>query len=163
MPRPVKTTGRFVVLAAAVVVLLLPVCTADEGSSGGTANGTGGTGPSGATFIPTPAVTFTGPPGTAVYTYANEGLVVTVDLDGNRGTLTVKNETPRDLEGPDVYVLDAADGHEIPGEVTSSAPIPAGATVSFDVAIGSIKDAGDIGLLVLLFGADNYGAFVRTG
>jgi hypothetical protein len=162
MPRPVKPTGRFVALLVASVIAL-PACTSDGGSSGTTAGATAGTVPSGPTFIPTPAETFTGPPGTAVYTYANEGLVVTVDLDGNAGTLTVENGTPHDLQGPDVYVLDAVDGHRIEGDVASSAPVPAGETATFGVSIDGIEDASEIGLLVLVFGADNYGAFVRTG
>ena len=37
----------------------------------------------------------------------------------------------------------------------------AGETATFDVRLDGIT-VDDIGLLVLLFGADNYGAFVRT-
>jgi hypothetical protein len=42
-----------------------------------------------------------------------------------------------------------------------SAPVAAGESATFDVRLDDIT-VDDIGLLVLLFGADNYGAFVRT-
>jgi hypothetical protein len=42
-----------------------------------------------------------------------------------------------------------------------SAPVAAGEQASFDVKLDGIT-VDDIGLLVLLFGADSYGAFVRT-
>ena len=106
-------------------------------------------------------MTFTGAPGTAVYEYANEGLLVTVELDGSEGTLEVDNGSTNDLDPPDVYVEDAVDGHEIDGEVLNSAPVAAGERATFDVTLDGVT-VDDIGLLVLLFGADNFGAFVRT-
>ncbi len=62
-----------------------------------------------------------------------------------------------------MYVLDAIDGHQVEGEVAAAAPVPAGERATFDVTVDEITDAENIGLLVLLLGADNYGAFVRTG
>jgi hypothetical protein len=111
--------------------------------------------------VPTPAETFTGAPGTATYEYANEGLVVTLTLDGSDGTLDVENDSDNDLEAPGLYVLDAVDGHEVDGTVLDAAPVAAGDTASFNVRLDDLT-VDDIGLLVLLFGADNYGAFVRT-
>ncbi|HEY7659202.1 MAG TPA: hypothetical protein VIC58_01230 [Actinomycetota bacterium] len=158
-----KTTGRLLALAL-VSSIALSACTGGDEETGDETGptGTAGTGATGAT-LPTPPPTFSGAPGTSVYTYANAGLLVTADFAGNEGTLTVENGTDDDLEGPGLYVLDAADGHEIDGEVASPEPIPAGETATFDVSIEGIRDARDIGLLVLLFGSDNYGAFVRTG
>ncbi len=43
----------------------------------------------------------------------------------------------------------------------NSAPVAAGERATFDVTLDGVT-VDDIGLLVLLFGADNYGAFVRT-
>ena len=151
-----KPTGRSGAVAL-VVTLLLAGCT------GGEDGPTGPTGDDETTLVPTPAQTFTGAPGTAVYTYVNDGLVVTVELDGNAGTMTVDNGTEREVGAPGVYVLDALDGHEIEGEVASAAPVAAGERATFDLIVDEITDAGNIGLLVLLLGADNYGAFVRTG
>jgi hypothetical protein len=153
MPRPMKPTGRLVALLC--LATALGACTGGDGGS------TVSTGPSTTGEVPTPAQTFTGAPGTATYEYANEGLLVTVDLDGSDGTLEVENGSEHDLDPPGLYVEDAADGHEIDGEVVDSTPVAAGQTATFDVRLDDIT-VDDIGLLVLLFGADNYGAFVRT-
>ena len=125
--------------------------------TGGDGGPTGSTGASSTSEAPTLAQSFTGAPGTATYEYANEGLLVTVDLDGSDGTLEVENDSEHDLDPPGLYVEDAVDGHEIDGEVVDSAPVGAGESATFDDIT-----VDDIGLLVLLFGADNYGAFVRT-
>ena len=152
-----KPTGRYAAVALLAIVLLVACTGGDDGTSGPTDATT-------TTFVPTPAETFTGAPGTAVYTYANGGgIVVTVELEGNTGTMTVDNGTEGEVGAPGVYVLDAIDGHEIEGEVAASAPIPAGERETFDLTVDEITDAENIGLLVLLLGADNYGAFVRTG
>jgi hypothetical protein len=148
-----KPTGRLVALLC--LAIALGACTGGDGGS------TASTGPSTTGEVPTPAQKFTGAPGTATYEYANEGLLVTVDLDGSDGTLEVQNGSEHDLDPPGLYVEDAADGHEIDGEVVDSAPVAAGETATFDVRLDDIT-VDDIGLLVLLFGADNYGAFVRT-
>jgi hypothetical protein len=153
MPRPMKPTGRVVVLL--LLAMALGACTGDDGDA------TAPSGPSPTSDVPTPAQTFTGAPGTAVYEYANEGLLVTLELDGSEGTLEVDNGSTNDLDPPDVYVEDAVDGHRIDGEVVNSAPVAAGEPATFDVTLDGVT-VDDIGLLVLLFGADNYGAFVRT-
>ena len=153
MPPPMKTTGRSVALV--IVLLVSSACTGDAPEP----DGTGPTGPTADTG-PTPAVTFT--PGEAVYTYANAGLRVTLDVDGVSGVLEVDNGTENELGRPDLYVLDAVDGHEIALAVDASEPIPAGETASFEVSLDGV-DLDRIGLLILLLGRDNYGAFVRTG
>jgi hypothetical protein len=153
MPRPMKPTRRVVVLL--FLAITLGACTGDDGDA------TAPSGPSPTSDVPTPAQTFTGAPGTAVYEYANEGLLVTLELDGSEGTLRVDNGSANDLDVPGVYVKDAVDGHEIDGEVIASTPVAAGERATFDVRLDGIT-VDDIGLLVLLFGADDYGAFVRT-
>jgi hypothetical protein len=151
-----KPTGRLVTLLC--LAIALGACTGDDaGGNGSTAS----TGPSTTSQVPTPAQTFTGAPGTATYEYANEGLLVTLDLNGSNGTLAVENDSEHDLDPPGLYVEDAVDGHEIDVQVVDSAPVAAGEQASFDVKLDGIT-VDDIGLLVLLFGADNYGAFVRT-
>jgi len=152
MPRPMKATGR--VVALLLLAIALAACTGDDGD-------TAPSGPSPTSDVPTPAQTFTGAPGTAVYEYANEGLLVTLELDGSDGTLEVDNGSANDLDAPGVYVKDAVDGHEIDGEVIAGTPVAAGERATFDVTLDGIT-VDDIGLLVLLFGADDYGAFVRT-
>lgn len=153
-----KPIGRSVALAF-VSLVAFAACTGDDEPPAATAPPGGETSTS---AVPTPAETFTGAPGTATYTYALEGLTVTVELDGSEGTMQVENGSEHDLDAPGLYVLDASDGHQVDGEVLASAPVPADGSATFDVALDGVG-VEDIGLLVLLFGADNYGAFVRTG
>jgi hypothetical protein len=160
-----KTTGRFVALAL-VSVLLAGACTGDGDEGNGNGNGgTGGTGGSGATGQdatgPTPVVSGSATSGR--YEYENAGLHVTLDVDGTDGTLEVDNRTGHELEAPDFYILHATEpGVRIEGEVTGAEPVPAGETASFEVSFQGVE-VGDIGAIALLFGADNYGLFVRTG
>lgn len=155
MPRPVKPIGRSVAFVLCIA-LLLPGCTGDDGT-----NGDGGSGvPTGPTADgPTPVETGPGTSGT--YEYVNAGLHVTIRIDGNEGTMEVDNGTDHELPRPDFYILDARDGTEILGDVTDAEPIPAGETASFDISFEGVE-VRNIGLLILLFGRDNYGASVRT-
>ena len=154
MPRPMKPTR---VLLPALLVFAVVLAACDGGGNAASNTKTATT----SAVVPTPAETFTGAPGTATYEYANEGLVVTVKLDGNTGTMDVENDSDNDLEAPGLYVRDAVDGHKVDGTVLDAAPVAAGDTASFDVQLDDLT-VDEIGLLVLLFGADNYGAFVRT-
>lgn len=153
MPRLMQTTGRFALLLVALA-LLAAACT------GGGADDPNGNGNVDASPDGSPTVTVTGPPGTAVYRYANAGLVATLQLKGTGGTLEIDNDTGRTLPKPDFYILDARDGHRIEGKVADPAEIPDGERVRFDVSFSGIE-LRNIGLVLLLFGRDNYGAFVR--
>jgi hypothetical protein len=153
MARPWQPTLRLA--ACALFAAVLVACT---GSAADTDGETGTTGS--VDTGPTPAQTFT--PGVAVYTYENAELEVVVDIRGSDATLHVDNGTEQDLDEPDLYVLDALDGHEIDVRVVDATPVGAGERATFDVDLGEVE-VDRIGLLVLLFGRDNYGAFVRTG
>jgi hypothetical protein len=148
-----KTTGRLAALALAFA-LALASCTGDDGGTDivdrtGPTGGTGATGSTGTISVP---------PGSSVYRYANAGLIVILDLDTD--TLEVQNGTGRELPKPGFYVLDARDGSQIDGQVQASAVIPDGQTSTFDVTLTDIEPK-NIGLVVLLMGKDNYGAFVQ--
>jgi hypothetical protein len=159
MPRPVEPTRRSIALAL-LAMLFLSACTGGDGGSNG--NGATGepTGPTGATNGgPTPIEG--GPATSGTYEYVNAGLHVTITIEGNEGTMEVENGTDRELPRPDFYILDARDGTEISGDVVDAQPIPAGDTATFDIAFEGVE-VRNIGLLILLFGDDNYGASVRT-
>lgn len=152
-----KTTGRLAALAL-VLALGLSACTggdAGDGNGDGDGPGTGATGRSGATGG---TGTISVPPGSSVYRYANAGLVAILDLDTD--TLEIQNGTGHELDKPAFYVLDARDGSQIDGEVQASATVPDGQTETFDVTLTGIEPK-NIGLVVLLMGKDNYGAFVQ--
>jgi hypothetical protein len=95
------------------------------------------------------------------YEYANAGLRVVMHIDGTEGTLEVDNGTDHELPRPDFYILHALDATRFEGDVVASEPIPAGETAIFDIAFEGLR-VRDIGAIALLFGADNYGLFVRT-
>lgn len=150
MPHRMKPTVR-----AAALLLAIGVAAACTGSGGG---GGGSTPP--VTPSQSPVATITGPPGALIYHYANTGLTATLQLEGDTGTLTIANATGRQLGPPDFYLLDARDGKRIDGTVESPSPVPDGQTDTFRVSFGGLEDK-HIGLVVLLIGQDNYGAFVR--
>ena len=152
MPQPMKPTLRLVP-AVVALVLVLAACT-DEGAGGRDTNGVSGA--TGASGEPSPTISVA--PGASVYLYANAGLVVKLDLDAL--TMEVDNGTGRALPKPDFYVLRAKDGSQVDGRVVDAAAIPAGETASFAVELGDVASQ-NIGLVVLLVGGDNYGAFVR--
>jgi len=148
-----KTTRRPAVLLA-LLALLAGACTSSKGNAASQSSG----GASASAQTPTAAVT--GPPGTTAYRYANAGLVATMILKGSGGTLEIDNATGRTLPKPDFYILDARDGSRVEGEVTDSTAVPDGDKRTFDVSFTGIE-VKNIGLVVLLMGADNYGAFVQ--
>lgn len=94
------------------------------------------------------------------YEYRNAGLTAEMKLKGDQGTLEIANETGFDLPKPGFYILDARDGSVVEGKVVASEPVPDGATKSFDVSFSPPIELKNIGLVILLMGDDNYGAFV---
>ena len=100
------------------------------------------------------------PPKAGAYSYANAGLNATVKFGAGAATLTIRNDTGRTLEKPGLYVEDATSGKELDGKVGAAAPIPDGKTSAFKVTFPPEVRPDTIGLLILLIGTDNYGAFV---
>jgi hypothetical protein len=118
--------------------------------------------PSGDTGSETATVSV--PPGTGLYKYVNAGLTATLTLKGTTsqltGTLGIQNKTGRVLPQPAFYVLDARDGHRIDGSVEGSTDVPDGHTQTFQVTFDGLE-LKNLGLVVLIMGHDNYGAFVQ--
>jgi hypothetical protein len=135
-----------------LTALLAGSCT-NDGADGG---------PS--TQTPSATATATDPVPQAVrgaYSYSNAGLKASVRFEPNGGaTLEIANDTGRTLPKPALYVENASTGKEIDGKVLSSAAIPDGKTSTFDVTFPPEVRPETIGLLILLLGSDNYGAFV---
>jgi hypothetical protein len=157
MPDRMKTTYRSVLFLWIVVAgTVVASCTSTDEEP--RASGTTGSG-SGSDTV-TPEATATGPPGTAVYRYANPGLLATMSLDGDSGTLAIENDTGRELPPPGFYILDARTGDRVGGEVKDPTSISNGETKTFKISFGGLA-IKDIGLVILLVGHDNYGAFAR--
>ena len=162
MPRPMQRIAR-VFAALLLAALLLGACTGDDGGGGPNGEtgggGTAGSGPAGETSL---EPVETGASGTsATYEYLNAGLEVVMDIDGETGTLQVDNGTDHEVGKPSFYLLDATTGERSDGKVTGGSVVDAGGSATFDVSLQG-KRIDDIGLVVLLLGKDNYGAFVRT-
>ena len=52
-----------------------------------------------------------------------------------------------------------SDQREVPGEVTDTAPIPAGDSATFAISFPDDVGFEETGFVVLLFGDENWGAF----
>ncbi|MEX2275973.1 MAG: hypothetical protein WEA10_10480 [Actinomycetota bacterium] len=94
------------------------------------------------------------------YLYANAGLRATVEFDGNAGQLDISNKTGRELPEPFLYVRAADDGAQVDGKVVGAKPIPDGKNESFRFEFPPEVDPSTIGLLFLVLGEDDYGAFI---
>lgn len=149
-----KTTRRLAALLLALGVGLV-ACTGDAGQEPGEQT-SGPTGPTGNPGEPTETISV--PPGSTVYRYTNAGLVATLDFDAE--TLEIENGTGRELPEPGFYVLDARDGERFDGVVAGAAPTPAGETSTFAASLDGIE-LRNVGLVILMMGEDNYGAFVQ--
>lgn len=158
MRGPMKPTGRAVALVTVLGIALgAGACTGSDEPPAG-ASGPGATAGTGTTGASGPTGNIVVPPGSTVYRYVNAGLTATLDLDAD--TLEIQNQTGAAVAKPGFYVLDARDGSQIDGRVLDSASVPAGQTATFDVALEGIEPR-NIGLVILLIGQDNLGAFVQ--
>jgi hypothetical protein len=93
------------------------------------------------------------------YVYRAKGIEATFDLSGGSGTLSVFNGTGFPFADPGVYLLDARDGSRVDAEVIDAAPIPDGRTREFQVEIPGAPRAKHVGLIALLAGDADLGAF----
>jgi len=156
MPDRMKPTRRVVVVLSLLVAGELVVACTKSTDAEPRPSATSGSG----SGTVTPGETATGPPGTAVYRYTNPGLVATMSLDGDSGTLAIENDTGRDLPPPGFYILDARNGDRVNGQIKDATSIPDGETRTFRVSFRGLA-IKDIGLVILLIGRENYGAFAR--
>ncbi|HEY7400468.1 MAG TPA: hypothetical protein VH989_06180 [Actinomycetota bacterium] len=93
------------------------------------------------------------------FSYSLEGVVVTLALKTNLGTMVVDNESDHNLPKPGIYVIDGTTAERIDGTVEDAAVIPEGDKATFQVRFPQGVDEKSIGLVILLFGGASYGAF----
>jgi len=96
------------------------------------------------------------------YVYLSDEIEATFDLRGDEGTLSVFNGTGFPLDDPGVYLLDARDGARVDAEVIDAAPVPDGETSEFEVAIPGAPEEKHVGMIALLAGDADLGAFVPS-
>jgi hypothetical protein len=143
-----STLRRFVL--PAILLLAVAGCTGDGSDVAPTAS-------SGASPSPTDAGSTTFSPGS--FRYQNAGLQVALQLEANTGTMDVDNGSGFALGKPDLYVLDGVTGDHIDGKVLDAQPVEDGAQATFQVQFPPEVTPKSLGLVILLFGSDNYGAF----
>ncbi|MGZ5293237.1 MAG: hypothetical protein ACXWH5_04540 [Actinomycetota bacterium] len=133
-----------------LIALSAAACTGDQASSTTPSSPTPGasdpvTTSSNVTFVP------------GEFEYTFNSITARFSMDGSSGTLTVKNGSGAELGDPSVFVV-GIDDKRYEGTVASPAPVPDGGEATFQVTFPDKVTKGSIGLLVLLFGGDNYGA-----
>jgi hypothetical protein len=142
---------RYFVVPLVLVALLLSACTGDSPPKQSTTPQTG-------TGSPQPTQTFQPKPGQ--YTYENAGVIAILKYAPDKSTLTITNHTGAEIPAPGIYMLDARDGHRIAGTVENTAPVPTASSQDFSVTFASQTEQANVGLMILLIGHANYGAFV---
>ncbi|HSL10557.1 MAG TPA: hypothetical protein VLA82_04500 [Actinomycetota bacterium] len=113
---------------------------------------------------PTAPAPTTSPPPTLssegfLYT-SKEGIRALATFDGARGRLEVENTTGAELAAPGLYVLDAATGAVVEADVSPTRPVADGDGATFRVRLDRPMPPASIGLVVLLIGDEDRGAFL---
>jgi hypothetical protein len=111
---------------------------------------------------PTGNPTTSPPPVTSADSYVftdAAGIEARIAIEGESAVLTVTNDTGAALPRAGVYVLDARDGSRVDWSVLDAAPVPEGES-EWQVERPTVPEAKHIGLVVMLFGGEDYGAFV---
>lgn len=136
-----------------VAPILLTAILAAGCTSGGDGDGTP-TPESPTSLPPTGPVSFQ--PGE--YSYRFGGVTADLSFDASTATLEVTNASGAELAPPSLYVIDAT-GARLDGMVEAAAEIPDGGAATFQVTFSDEVKPRTIGLVILLFGDSNYGAF----
>jgi hypothetical protein len=129
------------ILASTVV---LAACTGDRADGSGRASGT------------SPTATASAEPGTYVYDF--NGVRATFRLHGSSGSIDIRNGTGSRLAPPRLSILAAADGAELDAELGGAGPLGRGDRRTFGVSLDQPVHPRDVGLVVLSFGTDVWGA-----
>lgn len=150
--------SRRILPSIALFVVVGVGCTGG-GGDGADSRGDGNAG----TFTPTTSPASPAPTGPVrfepgAYRYQFGGVVADLRFDGSEATMDVKNSSGAELGEPSLYVVDGA-GTRRDGVVADAAPIPEGKSATFRVTFPEQVTEQTIGLVILLFGASNYGAF----
>jgi hypothetical protein len=142
-----RSRSRTLLHAVVVVALLaaaLAACTGDDAPP------------------PEESPTTSPPPVTSADSYVftdAAGIEARISIEGDGALLTVTNDTGGALPRAGVYVLDARDGSRVDWTVLDARAVPEGES-EWQVERPPVPEAKHIGLVVMLFGGEDYGAFV---
>jgi hypothetical protein len=103
-----------------------------------------------------PAAPASAEPGT--YVYAFNGVGATFRLHGSKGSIDIRNRTGGRLAAPRLTILAATDGAELEASIEDAIPLDRSERSTFDVSLGQPVHPRDVGLVVLSFGGDVWGA-----
>ena len=92
------------------------------------------------------------------FRYQFQNVTATLAWDGGDGELTVENRSGKELGPPGLYAITDAQ-EEVPAQVTDGASIPTGGSVTFAISFPDDLEYERMGMIVLLFGDQNWGAF----
>jgi hypothetical protein len=92
------------------------------------------------------------------YRYVFGGVTASLSFHGSAATLDVTNASGAELAAPGVYVV-LGTGEHVDGTLAGAAPIADGGSATFQVTFPNQVTSKTIGLVILLFGDSNYGAF----
>jgi len=91
---------------------------------------------------------------------SKDGIRALATFERDRGTLELRNSTGAELAAPGLYLLDARTGEVVEAEVTPARPVDDGDERTFRVALAREMPPASIGLVVLLIGDADFGAFL---
>jgi hypothetical protein len=147
----VRLPTRSIVLAAAALSVLAAACT----GGGSTTTSTSGTSePTAPPTVDQGDVAFA--PGQ--FAYQLHGVKAQLTWNGGTGELTVTNGSGGPLDAPALYAV-THEGRRVDATVQGAAPIPDGDGVTLKVTFPDTLKPADMGIIALLFGTENWGAF----
>jgi hypothetical protein len=124
---------------------------------------TGGGPPDGPSRSPTPPETTDAPAEPGTYAYDFNGVAATFHLAGAEGTLEVRNATGTRLASPRISIVLAEDGRTLRTAVDGASSLGPGARRGFEVSLPRPLDPRDVGLVLLAFGGETWGALSPQG
>jgi hypothetical protein len=124
---------------------------------------TAGGDPSGSSPSPTSPPTTAAPAEPGTYAYVFNGVSATSHFEGAEGSLEVRNATGARLAAPGISIVLAENGRTLRTSVEGASPLGRGARRGFDVTLPRTLDPRDVGLVLLAFGGDAWGALSPEG
>lgn len=93
------------------------------------------------------------------YTYERSGVTAILTYSPDGTGLTITNHTGGDIAAPSVYLLRADNGARVDAKAIDASHIPDGSSQRFALTFTSRVPSNDVGLIALILGHDNVGAF----